>query len=85
MLWTLRKVKRSLAKVARRLRAQTFSLLTRLTWRLLSGQTIGVMEADTLKMRGKRPFVFSNLKTGEGVEPTANFVIEQGGLVRKDR
>jgi urease accessory protein len=43
------------------------------------------MEADTLKMRGKRPFVFSNLKTGEGVEPTANFVIEQGGLVRKDR
>ena len=38
------------------------------------------MEADTLRMRGKRPFVFSNLKTGEGVEPIADFIIEKGGL-----
>jgi hypothetical protein len=38
------------------------------------------MEADTLRMRGKRPFVFSNLKSGEGVEPIANFIIEKGGL-----
>jgi len=34
-------------------------------------------------MRGKRPFVFSNLKSGEGVEPIANFIIEKGGLARK--
>jgi len=44
------------------------------------GASLGVMEADTLRMRGKRPFVFSNLKSGEGVEPIANFIIEKGGL-----
>jgi len=46
------------------------------------GANLGVMEADTLRMRGKRPFVFSNLKSGEGVEPIANFIIEKGGLSR---
>jgi urease accessory protein len=40
------------------------------------------MEADTLRMRGKRPFVFINLKSGEGVEPIANFIIEKGGLAK---
>jgi urease accessory protein len=40
------------------------------------------MEADTVRMRGKRPFVFSNLKTGEGVDSIADFVIEKGGLVK---
>jgi urease accessory protein len=46
------------------------------------GASLGVTEADTLKMRGKRPFVFSNLKSGEGVEPIANFIIETGGLAK---
>jgi urease accessory protein len=31
-------------------------------------------------MRGARPFVFSNLKTGAGVEQIAAFIVEQGGL-----
>ena len=48
----------------------------------LVGANLGVMEADTRRMRGKRPFAFSNLKSGEGVEPIANFIIEQGGLSR---
>jgi urease accessory protein len=47
-----------------------------LTWAPLLGANLGVMKADKLRMRGKRPFVLSNLKTGEGVEPIANFVIE---------
>jgi urease accessory protein len=47
----------------------------------LVGANLAVMEADTVRMRGKRPFVFSNLKTGEGVESIADFVIEKGGLV----
>src|SRR6185312_5485278 len=47
------------------------------------GANLGVMEADTLRMRGKRPFVFSNLKSGEGVEPITKFIIEKGGLARK--
>ena len=46
------------------------------------GANLGIMEADTLRMRGKRPFVFSNLKSGEGVEPIANFIIEKGGLAK---
>ena len=48
----------------------------------LVGANLGIMEADTLRMRGKRPFVFSNLKSGEGVEPIANFIIENGGLAK---
>ena len=46
------------------------------------GANLGVMKADTLRMRGNRPFVFSNLKSGEGVEPIANFIIDSGGLAK---
>ena len=46
----------------------------------LVGANLEVMEADTVRMRGKRPFVFSNLKTGEGVQAIANFIIEKGGF-----
>jgi urease accessory protein len=31
-------------------------------------------------MRGARPFTFANLKSGEGVDEIAGFVIEKGGL-----
>jgi urease accessory protein len=46
----------------------------------LVGANLAVMESDTLRMRGKRPFVFTSLKSGEGVEQIANFIIEDGGL-----
>ncbi|MBU2746240.1 urease accessory protein UreG [Acidithiobacillus caldus] len=32
------------------------------------GASLDTMRRDTLAMRGERPFVFANLKTGEGVE-----------------
>lgn len=48
----------------------------------LVGANLGVMEADTLRMRGKRPFIFTNLKSGEGVDPIANFIIDKGGLAK---
>jgi urease accessory protein len=48
----------------------------------LVGANLGVMEADTLRMRGKRPFIFTNLKSGEGADQIASFIIEQGGLAR---
>jgi urease accessory protein len=48
----------------------------------LVGADLGVMEADTLRMRGKRPFIFTNLKIGEGVEPIADFIIHEGGLAK---
>jgi urease accessory protein len=44
------------------------------------GASLAVMESDTKRMRGERPFVFSNLKTGEGFPAIAGFVERQGGL-----
>jgi len=46
----------------------------------LVGASLEVMKADTLKMRAHRPFVFSNLRSGEGVNQIASFIIEKGGL-----
>jgi urease accessory protein len=38
------------------------------------------MARDAKKMRGERPFIFTNLKTGQGLEAVIRFVIEQGML-----
>jgi urease accessory protein len=46
----------------------------------LVGADLWVMEADALKMRAKRPLVFTNLKSGEGVEQIVRFVVAKGGL-----
>ena len=44
----------------------------------LVGASLEVMERDARKMRGVRPFVFSNLKTGDGVREIADFIERQG-------
>ena len=44
------------------------------------GASLDVMDRDAKKMRGERPFVFSNLKTGIGLDDIRNFIIEQGML-----
>ncbi|MBF0305272.1 MAG: urease accessory protein UreG [Alphaproteobacteria bacterium] len=44
------------------------------------GASLEVMDADTRRMRGARPFVFSNLKTGQGVDEIAAFILRSGGL-----
>jgi urease accessory protein len=44
------------------------------------GASLAVMESDTRRMRGDRPFVFTNLKTGEGAAAVAEFVERSGGL-----
>ena len=44
------------------------------------GASLEVMERDAKKMRGRRPFIFTNLKKGRGVEEVARFIIETGGL-----
>ena len=46
----------------------------------LVGASLEVMDRDAKKMRGARPFVFTNLKTGTGVDTIARFVEQQGGL-----
>ena len=44
------------------------------------GASLAVMEADAQKMRGERPFVMTNLKTGEGVQRIVDFIIRAGLL-----
>ena len=44
------------------------------------GADLEVMKSDTQRMRPQRPFVFTNLRSGEGVNRIAEFVIEKGGL-----
>ncbi len=44
------------------------------------GASLDVMERETRRMRGTRPFVFSNLLTGEGLDQIIRFVEEGGGL-----
>jgi urease accessory protein len=48
----------------------------------LVGANLDVMKADTVRMRVWRPFVFTDLKRGLGVEEIARFIIEQGGLAK---
>jgi len=50
----------------------------------LVGACLEVMRGDALRMRAKRPFVFTNLKSGKGVDQIASFVIEKGGLAKSD-
>lgn len=44
------------------------------------GASLEVMARDAERMRGKRPFVFTNMKTGDGVETVARFIETRGGL-----
>ena len=46
----------------------------------LVGASLEVMDRDAKKMRGDRPFVFSNLKTGEGLKTIMEFIIDKGML-----
>jgi urease accessory protein len=44
------------------------------------GASLEVMDQDTRRMRGERPFVFSNLKTGQGLADIIAFVEREGML-----
>jgi urease accessory protein len=47
----------------------------------LVGASLEVMERDARKMRGDRPFVFTNLKTGAGLPAVIDFVEREGLFV----
>ena len=44
------------------------------------GASLEVMEADSKRMRGARPFVFSNLKTQQGLQTIIDFIVHKGML-----
>jgi urease accessory protein len=46
--------------------------------------SLEVMDRDSRKMRGTRPFVFTNLKKNQGVREIAQFIVETGGLPERD-
>jgi len=45
------------------------------------GASLEVMERDSRRMRGERPFVFTNLRTGQGLDEVVAF-IEREGMLR---
>jgi urease accessory protein len=46
----------------------------------LVGASLEVMDRDARKMRGERPFIFANMKTGEGLERIVETITRMGGL-----
>jgi urease accessory protein len=44
------------------------------------GASLEVMERDAKRMRGNRPFVFANLRAGQGIDAVARFIEQSGGL-----
>ena len=44
------------------------------------GADLAVMERDAKRMRGERPFVSTNMRTGEGVQQIVDFIVKQGLL-----
>jgi urease accessory protein len=48
------------------------------------GANLEVMESDARRMRTTRPFIFSNLKSGQGVDEIAGFILKKGGLAAID-
>ena len=48
------------------------------------GASLETMDRDTRRMRGSRPFVFTNLKTDEGLTTVYEWALEQFALPRRD-
>jgi urease accessory protein len=51
----------------------------------LVGADLGVMDRDARRMRGTRPFMFTNLKENQGVAEIAEFILKAGGLTPRER
>ena len=49
------------------------------------GASLEVMERDARKMRGQRPFIFTNMRAGQGIDEIARFIKEKGGMSSNGR
>lgn len=49
------------------------------------GASLEVMDRDARKMRGERPFIFTQIKAGKGVADIADFICKKGGLKPRPR
>jgi urease accessory protein len=45
------------------------------------GASLEVMDRDAKRMRGDRPFLFTNLKTGQGLDEVIDFILREGMLI----
>jgi urease accessory protein len=48
------------------------------------GASLEVMDRDAKKMRVERPFVFANIRAGQGLPEIARFIIKTGGLPERN-
>ena len=48
------------------------------------GASLEVMDRDSKRMRGERPFLFTNLKTGQGLDEVVDFIVREGMLRSRD-
>ena len=49
------------------------------------GASLEVMERDARKMRGQRPFIFTNMRAGQGTDEIVRFIKEKGGMSSNER
>jgi urease accessory protein len=49
------------------------------------GASLDVMQRDACRMRGERPFVFTNLKSGQGLDDVVRFVVDRGMVATVSR
>ena len=51
----------------------------------LVGASLEVMDRDARRMRGERPFVFTNIRGDVGVVEIDNFIVRTGGLPEREK
>ena len=77
---TSRRATRSRARAAPASPAPHLLIINKIDLAPLVGADLDVMDRDARKMRGERPFLFTNLKENRGVAEIADFIVRTGGL-----